>query len=423
MTLMTAPCTLTVHHAGQAREGAGERAMNALDGIRIVSFNHFLMGPAGMQFLADLGADVIAVEPLEGAFQRKWGGVGSRNVDGQTMLFITANRNKRSLALDLKHERGREIARKLIARCDVVAENYRPGVMDSLGLGYEACKAINPQVVYAAGTGFGPDGPYSERPGQDLIIQAMSGLAAITGTRQHGPRAVGVSAVDHHAAALLAAGILAALLRRSRTGVGGRVDVSLLSAAIDLQMESFTCYLNGDPAADVRQPYPVAGWYFEAPYGIYSTSDGHLAVSLCPLEQLQRLVGVPEQEIVREAEAYSLREAAARRIGEAFATSTTGHWVGLLTRHNIWHSVVNDYRAVVEDPQVKHNGSFVKVESATGSPLTLVGHPVRYDGQAPGVRLAPQPLGAQTAEILREIGYSDADVDGLIAGRVVAARG
>ena len=180
-----------------------------LKGIRVVSFNHFLMGPVAIQFLADLGAEVIAIEPIEGAFQRKWGGA-NRRIDGQTMLQLTGNRNKRSFALNLKSPEGIAIARKLTANADVIAENYRPGVMTKLGLGYDDIRAIKPDVIYAAASGFGADGPYVDRPGQDLIVQAMSGLATITGTREDGPRAIGVSAVDHHGAALFAAGILAA---------------------------------------------------------------------------------------------------------------------------------------------------------------------------------------------------------------------
>ena len=157
--------------------------MDHLKGIKIVSFNHFLMGPVGIQFLADLGADVIAIEPIDGAFQRKWGGA-NRNIDGQTMLQLTGNRNKRSFALNLKSPEGIAIARKLIASADVVAENYRPGVMAKLGLGHDDIRKFKPDIIYAAASGFGADGPYVDRPGQDLIIQAMSGLATITGNAE-----------------------------------------------------------------------------------------------------------------------------------------------------------------------------------------------------------------------------------------------
>lgn len=394
--------------------------MDHLDGVRVLSFNHFLMGPLGVQFLADLGADVIAVEPPDGAFQRNWGGA-NKTVDGQTMLLLAGNRNKRSLALNLKHPDGLAIAEQLIARSDVIAENFRPGVLDKLGLGYEAARRIKPDIIYATASGYGPDGPYVNRPGQDLLVQALSGLATITGSREAGPRAVGVSAVDHHGAALFAAGILAALLRRERTGQGGRVDVSLLSAAIDLQLESFTCYLNGATPDDVRQPGLIAGWYFGAPYGVYPTLDGHVAISLGSLDALFTALDCPRQDRISDAESYTRRDEAARAIARSLSGRTTAECLALLGAHGIWHAPINDYPDVVADPQVRHNRNFSTVPGATGAPITLVNHPVRYDGRVPEVRLPPQPLGAQSADILRDLGYNSAQLTALQAAGIIAA--
>ena len=392
--------------------------MFGLEGIRVISFNHFLMGPLGVQYLGDLGADVIAVEPIEGAFQRKWGGTGKK-VDGQTMLQLLGNRNKRSLALNLKDPRGLALVKKLFATADVITENFRPGVMDKFGLGFEAAKAIKPDIIYAAGSGFGPDGPYAERPGQDLILQALSGLATITGSREHGPRAIGVSAVDHHGAALYAMGILAALFRRQRTGVGCRIDVNLLSAAIAMQTESFTSYLNTGRPDDVRQPGRVSGWYFPAPYGIYATADGYLAISLGTLDVIYDILKVPQALRIPADKEWTEQERISTLLAGYMVKNTTSQWVAAFREKDVWHSPVNNYADVVADPQVQHLKSFTTVPGATGTPITLVSHPVFYDGQTPGVRLPPQLLGAQTAPILKELGLGTGEIEELRDAGVV----
>jgi len=395
--------------------------LDLLSGIRVVSFNHFLLGPMGIQMLGDLGADVIAVEGLEGAWQRHWAG-GDIWPDGQSALHLCANRNKRSAAIDLKQARGRELALRLIDTADVVAENFRPGVMEKLGLGYEALKVRKPSLIYASASGYGPDGPYAEKPGQDLLAQALFGMMTITGQAATGPRPAGASVIDHHGAALFALGIMAALVRRQRTGQGCRVDASLMQSALDLQAESLVAWAN----AAVKPPGPqafrqVAGWYFAAPYGIYATKDGHLAISLSPLTALAEALAEPQLAAYSEREAWTKQDEIGALIGARLATAATAHWVARMEPLKIWHAAVQGYAEIVGDPQVRHMRSLMTVKGAgeTGAPVTLVNHPVLYDGKTAGVRLAPQPLGAQTAEVLRELGLLEAEIDALGKASVI----
>ena len=396
--------------------------LDLLAGTRVVSFNHFLLGPMGIQMLGDLGADVIAIEPPDGAWQRHWSG-GDIWHDGESMLHLCANRNKRSVALDLKAPKGRDLALRLAERADVVAENFRPGVMEKLGLGYDALKRRNPSLVYASATGYGPDGPYATRPGQDLLAQALFGIMAITGQAASGPRPVGVSAIDHHGAALFALGILAALVRRARTGQGCRVDASLMQAALDLQAESLAAWLNAPEKPAVHAPRHVGGWYYAAPYGVYATADGHLALSLSPLAKVGEAIGEPRLADFSARDAWDRKDEIGDLIAQRLKTQPTAAWIAALEGAGVWHARVQDYAGIRADPQVAHMRSLLSVAGASGAPLTLVNHPVRYDGQTAEARLPPQPVGAQTREVLSELGLGAGEIDALARERVVRLEG
>ena len=304
--------------------------LDLLKGIRVVSFNHFLLGPMGMQALGDLGADVVSVENADGAWQRHWSG-GNIFPDGQSALHLCANRNKRSVAIDLKSAKGHEIALRLVDAADIVAENFRPGVMEKLGLGYEALKARKPELIYASASGYGPDGPYAEKPGQDLLVQALFGMMTITGQAATGPRPAGASVIDHHGAALFAMGILAAIVRRQRTGQGCRVDASLMQSALDLQAESLVAWLN----SPVKPPGPqafkhVAGWYYAAPYGVYPTRDGHLAVSLCALKVLAAALDEPQLATYSDSDSWTRQDEISSLIAERLRTAGNDAWAAKL---------------------------------------------------------------------------------------------
>lgn len=395
--------------------------MTLLSGVKILSFNHFLAGPLAAQTLADLGADVIAVEPMEGAFQRNWA-VANRFVEGDSVNHLATGRNKRSLAVDLKNPEGVAAVKKLAETADVVMENFRPGTMEKLGLGYETLKAINPGLIYAVATGFGADGPYRNRPGQDLLLQAMSGLAARTGRADGAPTPVGAVIVDQHAASLYAMAILAALFAKAKTGEGRLVEVNLYQAAIDLQVEPLTAWLNGASSQTSRGPAGIASWFSPGPYGIHATADGYLAVSMASPRALGLALGLTALEAFTDADSFARREEITLTVAERLKEKTTAEWLPLLEAGKIWHAPVQDYEDLQADPQLIHMGAFKTVEGAYGAPVTMVMHPARYDGRSPDIRLVPQQLGAQTREVLAEAGYSVSEVEALIAAGVIGAK-
>jgi crotonobetainyl-CoA:carnitine CoA-transferase CaiB-like acyl-CoA transferase len=389
-----------------------------LSGIRVISFNHFHAGPMAAQFLADLGADVIAVEPVDGAFHRNWA-VANRFVAGQSVNLLTTGRNKRSLALDMKSVEGKAVARRLLETADVVMENFRPGAMDRMGFGYEQVKAFNPGVVYASVSGYGSGGPDRDMPGQDLLLQARSGLAARTGRADGAPTPTGPVIVDQHAASLLAMGILAALLGRVKSGKGCLVESSLLQSAIDLQSESLTAWLNGARSDTPRGRHGLASWCSAGPSGIHATADGFLAISMASPADLAVALELPALAAMSPSDSFDRRDEITLAVAERLTHKRTAGWLPALQKQAIWHMPVRDYDELRDDAQLAHLGVFIDTQGAEGAPVTLLGHPLRFNGEAPPVRLVPQRLGAQTRDVLREAGYDDAQVEALVQSRAV----
>lgn len=381
-----------------------------LEGIRIVSFAQLLQAPAGVQLLSDLGADTIKIErPGAGAWERAWSG-GGHWVGGESLLLIAAGRNQRSLTVDLKTGEGREIIWKLIEQADVVVENYRPGVMDRLGFGYDAVHARNPRAVYCAASGYGSSGPYLQRPGQDLLAQAISGITSMSGRASDPPTPIGFAPVDQHSAALIGFGILAALFDRTRSGVGQKVEVNLLSSAIDLMAEPLTYLLNGSKIAQ-RSEAGLASGFHPGPYGLYETHDGWIALSQNPLPKLAPLLGLPElEQYPANMDAWLNKERICEIIRPVMLHKTTQVWLDLLLAADIWCAPVKTLEEVEHDPQVQHLGMIQELEHPTAGTLKVVRHPVFYSGHEPTIRRAPPLVGEHTDEVLAELGYAPEQV-------------
>ncbi|MGH8714948.1 MAG: CaiB/BaiF CoA transferase family protein, partial [Casimicrobiaceae bacterium] len=370
-----------------------------LEGIKILSFTHFLQGPSAVQMLADLGADVVKVEPPTGAWERSWSGFDAY-LDGVSVFFLLGNRNQRSITLDLRNAGAREIVYRLVRETDVLIENYRPGVMQRLGLDYPTLKDINPGLVYCSCTGYGSDGPHAKRPGQDLLLQAMSGLATLSGEGDAPPVPTGAAIVDQHAAVLAAFGVLAGLLERTKTGRGRLIESNLLNAALDLQMEAFNYYLNKGPLW--RRSTPGMGSRTHpAPYGIYRTADGWIAISLSTLDKLAAGLEMPDLASYTAADQFGRREEINRIVHERVAQRTTEQWMASFDANGIWYAPVNEYPDVERDPQVAWNRVIMEFEHPDAGKVRLLAHPVRYDGQAPALRRRPPRLGEHTREVLR----------------------
>lgn len=371
--------------------------MLPLAGLTVLDFSQFLAGPSCALRLGDLGARVIKIERPVGGDACRGLYLADLAFDRDSALFHAINRGKLSVAADLKNPDDLDRVKALVAQADVLVHNFRPGIMERLALGWDAVSALNPRIVYAGVSGYGPEGPWRDRPGQDLLVQALSGIAWLSGDAGGVPVPAGLSITDMMAGAQLAQGILALLVRRGVTGKGGRVDVSLIETAIDLQFEHLAVWLNRGGEMPERSGVANANLYLAAPYGIYAVQDGHVAIAMCPVDLLGRTIGCLALEAFPADRWFAERDAIKAVLRDHLAGGTVAHWLNLLEPAGIWAAPINDWPAFATDPAFEVLRPTQQVTSPDGETLTLTRCPIRVDGQILANGRAAPRLGADSA--------------------------
>lgn len=393
--------------------------MSVLNGYRVLDLSVAMAGPLAAMRLGDHGADVIKVEPVTGEWQRHTaaGGAVGNEINAS---FLALNRNKRSLAVDLKSTDGRDLVHALAKDADVFLQNYRPGVAARLGVDYDTIKVINPNIVYVSISGYGETGPYVDRPGQDVLLQAMSGALYSTGGEGETPRPAPFFLADAITAYSAFEGALAALLHRERTGEGQLVQVNMLDALIAMQMQELSVRTVGgirqQPSSQIH-----AHSYIRAPYGIFPTKDGAVALAFADLAVLGEIFD-DDQLAAWDAEAdgFTRRDEISRRVTRHLRQDTTERWLARLSERGVWVGPVYSYDDLLQDPQVAHNESFVSYTHPTEGSVRTPGFAFRLS-QTPAAVDRPAPtVGEHTIGILGSLGLSDERIDDLLARKVVA---
>lgn len=371
-----------------------------LAGLLVLEFSQFMAGPTAGLRLADMGARVVKIErPIKGEGGRQ---IAIKNifVDDSSLVFHTINRNKESYAADLKDEQDLAAVKALIKKADIITHNFRPGVMEKIGLDYETLKMLNPKIVYATVTGYGNDGPWAKKPGQDLLVQSLSGLAWLSGSAGDGPVPFGLAMIDMYCATHLTQGILAALLKRSRTQESVLVEVSLLEAALDMQFEVLTTYFND--GGKLPQRTGVRGGahaYLSAPYGLYKTANGYLALSMGDLQKIAVVLGMPDGSYPDKATWFSQRDRIMVELGQVLGQSASEEWVKLLEAEGIWCGAVQDYDTFLREEGFVQAGMLQEVCLPDGTSLQTTRSVYNIDGQYVYSDKAAPQVGADNEKI------------------------
>ncbi len=378
--------------------------MLPLAGYTVVDFSQFLSGPLASLRLADLGARVIKIEKPETGDICRQLYTSDTILNGTSTVFHAINRNKESMVLDLKSESDKQIIRDLIARADVVLHNFRPGVMERLGFDYAGVREINPTVIYGEISGYGKEGPWVKRPGQDLLLQSLTGMTWLSGDANNGPVAMGLSVVDMFAGSNLCSAVLACLYRRAMQGIGAHVHVSMLDSAVDIQFEAVTTYFRDGKLLPQRSEVSNAHAYLAAPYGVYRTQDGFLALAMGSIPFLSNLLNCKALEGFADGEqAFQERDTIKAILAEHLRTAPTGHWLEILEAADIWCADVLDWRRLTDHDAFKVLDMLQEVTMGDGFRYETTRCPIRIDGERLTATKGSPKLGEHTAKILEEL--------------------
>ena len=382
----------------------------ALEGIRILDFSQLLAGPFATMMLGDLGAEVIKIERVNtGDIYRGMTFFAKYIKDKQSPLFMAWNRNKRSIAMDIRNEEVKQLIYEMVKTADVVVENFRPGVMDRLGYGYGKLKQINPRIVYASNSGYGASGPYVKRPGQDMLIQGMVGLASMTGRKDQPPHPLGTTLPDVLSSFHLVYGILAALIYCQRTGEGQHVEVDLMRSTMALESQALMTLLNMDveyerPASGIGHPFQAA------PFGMYECADGYISIAMGPFEVLVEALEAPELLRYNDPKlCYDKRDQVFFAIEAITKTKPVDYWLERMLARDLWVARVEDITELENNPQVQHMHAIAEYEHGQAGTVRCVAPSITMSETPAQIEMAPPLVGEHTRQILEEF-HVDQDV-------------
>lgn len=372
-----------------------------LQGLTVLEFSQYLSGPSAALRLADLGARVIKIERPKGGDAGRKLAIKNLWADESSLLFHTINRNKESFTADLKNADDIAIIKKLIKKADVLIHNFRPGVMDKLGLGYTTAKEINSRIIYAKISGYGKEGPWKNKPGQDLLLQAMTGLAYTTGNGDNGPVPFGIAVGDILSGAQLVQGIIAALIRRQKTGTGALIEVSLMESLLDFQFELLTTYFT-----DQKQPqrsisnngHSLLG----APYGLYKTTDGYIALAMMDIHELAKAIDCLELKGFSKEEAFVKRDEIKKILAAHLVKQSSAYWIEQLHNCGLWALEVSDWEQMINSEAYQ----VLKMEqslSISGKEFTTTRCPIRINGERLYAGKVAPKLGEHRTKIMEEL--------------------